>query len=52
MSGRYQMTSDHEKIPAPGAYCPEKVVLDIPPAHTFGIRHSPYICNLKNADVY
>lgn len=26
-----------------------QVILDIPPAHSFGIRHSPYICNLKDA---
>lgn len=25
ISGRYQIPSDQSKIPAPGAYCPEKV---------------------------
>ncbi|KAK0159859.1 hypothetical protein PV327_010925 [Microctonus hyperodae] len=48
MSGRYQLPNDHVKIPAPGAYNPEKVILNFPPAHTFGIKHSPYICSLKD----
>ncbi|XP_057335913.1 outer dense fiber protein 3-like [Microplitis mediator] len=50
MSGRYQLPTDQSKIPAPGVYCPEKVLLNFQPAHTFGIKHSPYICNLKDAD--
>ncbi|XP_043269482.1 sperm-tail PG-rich repeat-containing protein 2-like isoform X3 [Venturia canescens] len=48
MSARFSLPNDHAKIPGPGAHCPEKVLLDIPPAHTFGIRHSPYICNLRD----
>ncbi|XP_071644481.1 uncharacterized protein [Temnothorax longispinosus] len=49
ISARFPIPDDHSQIPGPGAHCPEKVFLDIPPAHTFGIRHSPYICNLKDA---
>ncbi|KAG7187908.1 hypothetical protein KM043_013875 [Ampulex compressa] len=49
MSIRYKVPDDHSQIPGPGAHYPEKVHLDIPPAHSFGIRHSPYICNLKDA---
>ncbi|CAB0041925.1 unnamed protein product [Trichogramma brassicae] len=51
MSARFQPhgTDSSHQTPGPGAHCPEKVILDVPPAHTFGIRHSPYICNLKDA---
>ncbi|KAL6425987.1 hypothetical protein ACFW04_008935 [Cataglyphis niger] len=48
ISARFPLPDDHSQIPGPGAHCPEKVLLDIPPAHTFGIKHSAYICNLKD----
>ncbi|XP_028134726.1 outer dense fiber protein 3 isoform X5 [Diabrotica virgifera virgifera] len=41
MSGRINVPKD-DKIPGPGVYSPEKVTLDAPPAHSFGIRHSPF----------
>uniref|UniRef100_V5G788 Outer dense fiber protein n=1 Tax=Anoplophora glabripennis TaxID=217634 RepID=V5G788_ANOGL len=41
ISGRTNLPRD-ENIPGPGVYSPEKVVLDITPAHSFGIRHSPF----------
>ncbi|CAH1127285.1 unnamed protein product [Ceutorhynchus assimilis] len=41
MSGRTNVPKD-ETIPGPGVYSPEKVVLEYPPAHSFGIRHSIY----------
>ncbi|CAH0393501.1 unnamed protein product [Bemisia tabaci] len=47
VSSRYQMPGDTTPKPGPGAYSPEKVQLDLPPAHTFGIRHSPYIGSLR-----
>ncbi|CAA9995323.1 unnamed protein product [Nesidiocoris tenuis] len=28
--------------PGPGSYSPEKIRIDLPPAHSFGIRHSEY----------
>ncbi|XP_051169238.1 cytochrome P450 3A9 isoform X10 [Leptopilina boulardi] len=49
ISARFQLPNDHSQKPGPGAHCPEKVHLDYPPAHTFGIRHSQYVCNLKDA---
>ncbi|XP_029664746.1 outer dense fiber protein 3-like [Formica exsecta] len=49
ISARFPLPDDHLQIPGPGAHCPEKVLLDIPPAHTFGIKHSTYICNMKDA---
>ncbi|XP_014213083.1 outer dense fiber protein 3-like [Copidosoma floridanum] len=48
ISSRYQLPNNHSQIPGPGAHYPEKVVLNIPPSHTFGIRHSPHICSLKD----
>ncbi|CAG9826690.1 unnamed protein product [Diabrotica balteata] len=41
MSGRINVPKD-DKIPGPGVYSPEKVILDAPPAHSFGIRHSEF----------
>nr|CAH7722736.1 unnamed protein product [Callosobruchus chinensis] len=41
ISGRINIPKD-DNIPGPGVYSPEKVVLDAPPAHSFGIRHSPF----------
>ncbi|XP_046395446.1 outer dense fiber protein 3 isoform X2 [Ischnura elegans] len=47
ISARYQLPSDHSQKPGPGVYSPEKVHIDDAPAHTFGIRHSPYTGLLK-----
>jgi hypothetical protein len=42
MRSRTNVPSDSSKIPGPGNYSPEKVCLDYMPAHSFGIRHSPW----------
>ena len=47
ISSRYTVPSDATLKPGPGAHCPEKVQLDVPPAHTFGIKHSQYLGYLK-----
>jgi len=47
LSDRTQLYSDHTQKPGPGKYSPEKVVLNIAPAHTFGMKHSRYTGNLK-----
>ncbi|CAH1394214.1 unnamed protein product [Nezara viridula] len=33
--------------PGPGSYSPEKIRIDAPPSVSFGIKHSPYLGNLK-----
>jgi hypothetical protein len=43
LSTRTQLPSDDTKKPGPGAYSAEKVNLNVAPAHSFGIKHSPYI---------
>ncbi|XP_021926836.1 outer dense fiber protein 3-like isoform X2 [Zootermopsis nevadensis] len=48
ISSRYQMPSDSTMKPGPGAHSPEKARLDNLPAHTFGIKHSPYAGCLKD----
>ncbi|XP_044735286.1 outer dense fiber protein 3-like isoform X2 [Chrysoperla carnea] len=45
ISQRYEPPRDLSGKPGPGEYAPEKVVLDYPPAHSFGIKHSPYSWN-------
>jgi hypothetical protein len=47
LSVRTQMPSDDTKKPGPGNYSPEKVNLNHAPAHTFGIKHSPYISKMN-----
>ncbi|XP_039295017.1 outer dense fiber protein 3 isoform X1 [Nilaparvata lugens] len=47
VSSRYTVPSDHSTKPGPGAYSPEKVQIDIPQAHTFGIRHSDFRANMS-----
>ncbi|XP_025197722.1 outer dense fiber protein 3 isoform X1 [Melanaphis sacchari] len=42
VSARYNMPGDNSPRPGPGAYSPEKAQVDLPPAHSFGIKHSPY----------
>ncbi|CAH0560735.1 unnamed protein product [Brassicogethes aeneus] len=41
ISGRTNIPRD-DSIPGPGIYSPEKVCIDYPPAHSFGIKHSPF----------
>uniref|UniRef100_A0A8D8VSQ0 Outer dense fiber protein 3 n=1 Tax=Cacopsylla melanoneura TaxID=428564 RepID=A0A8D8VSQ0_9HEMI len=48
VASRHQMPGDTTAKPGPGAYSPEKTRIDIPPAHSFGIRHSPFITNLHD----
>ncbi|OXA52917.1 outer dense fiber protein 3 isoform X1 [Folsomia candida] len=48
LSIRTQLPSDDTKKPGPGAHSPEKVNMSPAPAHTFGIKHSPYTANLKS----
>ncbi|XP_014256424.1 outer dense fiber protein 3-like isoform X1 [Cimex lectularius] len=45
---RIQPPSANNIKPGPGTYSPEKIRIDIPPAHTFGIKHSEYLGNLRS----
>ncbi|XP_063237800.1 ciliary microtubule associated protein 1A-like isoform X2 [Bacillus rossius redtenbacheri] len=47
ISSRYQLPSDSTQKPGPGAHYPEKARMDGITSHSFGIKHSPYIGNLK-----
>ncbi|ODM95133.1 Outer dense fiber protein 3 [Orchesella cincta] len=47
LSTRTQLPSDDTKKPGPGAYSAEKVNLNLAPAHSFGIKHSPYIISKR-----
>ncbi|XP_050672613.1 outer dense fiber protein 3-like isoform X7 [Leptidea sinapis] len=44
MAPRREIKPPTATVPGPGVYCPEKVCVNLPwaPAHTFGIRHSPF----------
>ncbi|PSN53637.1 Outer dense fiber protein 3 [Blattella germanica] len=48
ISSRFQLPSDSTQKPGPGAHSPEKIRMDNIPSHTFGIKHSPYMGNLKD----
>lgn len=49
VAARLQTPSDNSAKPGPGTYSPEKTRIDLPPAHTFGIKHSTYLGCLKTA---
>ncbi|XP_076068952.1 ciliary microtubule associated protein 1A isoform X2 [Oratosquilla oratoria] len=48
MGQRTQIPSDHTQKPGPGAHCPEKCEGKQTPQFSFGIKHSPYLGNLRN----
>jgi len=47
ISGRTHIPTDQTQKPGPGAHSPEKINLEASPAHTFGVKHSPYLGKLK-----
>jgi len=47
ISSRTCLPTDQTQKPGPGAHSPEKAKVDTTPAHTFGVKHSPYLGNLK-----
>uniref|UniRef100_A0A0A9Y3G6 Outer dense fiber protein 3 n=1 Tax=Lygus hesperus TaxID=30085 RepID=A0A0A9Y3G6_LYGHE len=42
VSSRLNQPTSNLIKPGPGSYSPEKIRIDLPPAHTFGIRHSEF----------
>jgi hypothetical protein len=48
VASRPNMPSPSDGKPGPGTYSPEKARIDLPPAHSFGIKHSNYLGNLKD----
>lgn len=47
MGGKHKIPSDDHMKPGPGAHCPEKINLSNVPAYSFGIKHSPYLGNIR-----
>lgn len=47
ISSRTNIPTDQTQKPGPGAHSPEKIKLESSPAHTFGVKHSPYLGKLK-----
>ncbi|XP_046436854.1 outer dense fiber protein 3-like isoform X1 [Daphnia pulex] len=47
ISSRTNIPTDQTQKPGPGAHSPEKIKQESSPAHTFGMKHSPYLGKLK-----
>ncbi|XP_045026597.1 outer dense fiber protein 3-B isoform X2 [Daphnia magna] len=47
ISSRTNIPTDQTQKPGPGAHSPEKIKQESSPAHTFGVKHSPYLGKLK-----
>lgn len=49
MASRYNIPSDTNMKPGPGAHRPEKLNLGHVPAYSFGIKHSEYLGHFREA---
>lgn len=52
MASRYNIPSDTNMKPGPGAHRPEKLNLGHVPAYSFGIKHSEYLGHFREVSTH